>query len=251
MTKQTGVPAHRGINTMRESSLHAAVKQWYARPGDELEVTVDGFTIDLVRNGLLVEVQTSSFGALKRKLAKLTKRRRVLLVHPIAQEKWIAHVDAHGDVLKRRRSPKRGRWEEVFLELVSLPHLIATRNFSLEVLLIQEEEARCNDGKGSWRRKGVSIVNRKLLGVVDRIVLRSPQDFGALLPPALPDSFTTQDLASVAVMPRYLAQKMAYCLRAMGAIQLVGKRGHSLLYTRAAAHSTRPLRRRHHANGSA
>ncbi len=51
MTKKAGPPAQRGINTMRESSLHAAVKQWYAQPGDELEVTVDGFTIDLVRKG--------------------------------------------------------------------------------------------------------------------------------------------------------------------------------------------------------
>jgi len=59
--------------------------------------------------------------------------------------------------LGRRRSPKKGSIFEVFKELVSIPSLIAKAGFSLEVLLIREEEFRCDDGKGSWRRKGKSI----------------------------------------------------------------------------------------------
>ena len=38
------------------------------------------------------------------------------------------------------------------------------------------------------------------------------------------------ELTDVVPMSRWLAQKMAYCLRKMGAVDLVGKRGHSCLY---------------------
>ncbi len=38
-----------GIGTLQENSLHAALKNWYAQPGDQLEIMVDGYVIDLVR----------------------------------------------------------------------------------------------------------------------------------------------------------------------------------------------------------
>ena len=45
------------ISTFNEKPLHAALKAWYARAGDRLEVQVDGFIIDIVRDGLLIEIQ--------------------------------------------------------------------------------------------------------------------------------------------------------------------------------------------------
>jgi hypothetical protein len=38
-------------------------------------------------------------------------------------------------------------------------------------------------------------------------------------------------LASAIEQPHWLAQKMAYCLRHMGAIQVKGKKGNALLYS--------------------
>ncbi len=53
-----------------------------------------------------------------------------------------------------------------------------------------------------------------------------------LLPENLPEQFTTADMARAAEIPRWLAQKMAYCLRRMEAITLSGKRRNALLYSR-------------------
>ena len=36
------------IGTLRESSLHASLKELYARPGDELEAVREGYVVDLV-----------------------------------------------------------------------------------------------------------------------------------------------------------------------------------------------------------
>ena len=43
----------------------------------------------------------------------------------------------------------------------------------------------------------------------------------------------TADLAEAMGQPRWLAQKLAYCLRESGAAELCGKAGNALLYRRA------------------
>jgi len=219
------------IGSLNEKSLHAELKQWYAQPNAQFEVSVDGYVIDIVRDNLLIEIQTRGFASMKHKLLKLTKTHPVRLVYPIAQEKWI--VKLAGDELteqSRRKSPKRGTVYEVFRELVSFPQLMANPNFSLYVLLIQEEETRRYDGQRGWRRKGWVTHERRLLAVVDEHHFATPEDMKALLPTALDNPFTTSDLTKTLGQPRWLTQKMAYCLREMGAIEPAGKQGNAILY---------------------
>lgn len=214
--------------------MHAALKQWYAQPDDVFEALVDGFVIDIVRGDLLIEIQTGNFSAVKEKLLTLVAKHPVRLVYPIAHEKWIVKLALAGEgQAQRRKSPKRGTVEEVFRELVSFPKLLLQPNFSLEVLLIQEEEVRRYDGRRGWRRRGWVTEERRLLGVVAQQLFETPADLWALMPDDLPQPFTTSDLANVMRRPRRLAQKAAYCLRKMGAITQVGKQGRSLLYARA------------------
>ena len=218
------------IGTLGERSLHSALKEWYALPGDQLEEKVDGFHIDIVRGSLLIEIQTTNFSSIKSKLNKLAEKRPVRLVFPIAQEKWIVRLAADGMMrLGRRKSSKKGNLYHLFGELVSIPDLIKSENFSLEVLLIQEEEVRCNDGTGSWRRKGLRIMDHYLIEILSQHIFNKPSDFKTLIPPELPEPYSTKELAEGIDQPRWLAQKIAYCLRHMGAIEVVGKKGNSLL----------------------
>jgi hypothetical protein len=181
-----------------------------------------------------VEIQTRNFAAIKRKLAKLTVRHPVRLVYPIAQEKWIIRLaeGRHGQ-FSRRKSPKRGAIEHVFEELVSFPELLLNPNFSIELLLIQEEEVRRYDATRKWRRKGWVTYQRQLLQVMEQRLFQVPADMGALVPSTLAEPFTTFDLALAIAKPRRLAQKMVYCLRLMGCITPTGKRGNAILYSRA------------------
>jgi hypothetical protein len=222
------------ISTWNEKALHAAIKSWYAEPGDRLEVPVDRYIVDIVRSDLLIEIQTRSFSSMKRKLLALTADRCVRVVYPVARDKWLVKLAEDGTSrLSRRKSPKRGRIEHVFEELVSFPRLLANPSFSVEVLLIQEEESRRHDASRAWRRKGWVTHERRLLKVVGRRRFRSPEDMAGLLPKDLAEPFTTTDLAAAMRGPRRLAGKAAYCLREMGAIAPVGKRGHAFLYVRA------------------
>jgi hypothetical protein len=96
--------------------------------------------------------------------------------------------------------------------------------------LIEEEELRCNDGRGSWRRRGVSVKDRKLLNVFDRIVFRDSRDFLEFLPKELDEYFTNKVLALKLGISIRLAQKITYCLRKMGAISIAGKKRRELLF---------------------
>ena len=216
---------------MTEYSLHSEIKHWYKTPEDELETKVDNFIIDVLRKKLLIEIQTGNFSAIKKKLITLLhNNNQVRLVYPIAKLKWIIHLSQSGEFVRRRRSPKKGKLTDLFYELVYTPSLMRDKNFSLEVLLIEEEEIRCNDGKGSWRRRGASIKDRKLLNVFDRIVFENNQDFLKFLPQKLDGPFTNRLLALKLGTSITLTQKITYCLRKMGTISIVGKRRNQLVF---------------------
>ena len=224
------------IGTLQESSLHAALKTWYAQPGDQFEVSVDGSIIDIVRGDLLIEIQTRNFANIKRKLSRLSINHPIRLIYPIAREKWIVRLDADLQTqVSRRKSPKHGRVEQLFMELVNIAPLVKLPNLTFEVLFTQEEEVWSKASRGrrrSWRRGGWSRHDRRLLEVVDRLVLETPEDFCTLLPAALPQPFTNYDLSRNLGQPRYLARRMSYCLRQMGVIEVTGYRGRALLFRR-------------------
>ena len=86
-----------GIGTLRERPLHASLKRWYAEPGDLTEVAVDGHAIDLVRDDLLIEVQTRGLSSARHKVAALLERgHRLRVISPIAVDTWIVKFDGDG-----------------------------------------------------------------------------------------------------------------------------------------------------------
>lgn len=223
----------RNIGTLNEKPLHEALKRWYARSADTCEAEVEGFIVDIVRDDLLIEIQTRNFGAIRRKLEKLLEHHRVRLVYPIAGEKWIIKLADDGDeILSRRKSPKRCDFHDVFNELIRLTPVLVHPNFSLDLLLIREEEVRKFDGVRGWRRSGWITHERRLLEVVERRSMESRADIEQFIPPGLAEPFTTSGIAEVAGIPRRLAQRMVYCLRSAGCIVPAGKQGHAFLYTR-------------------
>jgi hypothetical protein len=214
---------------MTEYSLHSEIKDWYSALGGQVEVKVEDFIVDVVKDDLLIEIQTRNLSAIKQKLRKLLVNNQVRLVYPIAKVKWIVHVSNTGELVRKRRSPKKGKTIDLFTELISLPSLVNEKNFSFEVLLIEEEEHRCDDGKGSWRRKGVSIKDRKLLKVFERFVFENRTDFLRLLP-KLDAPFTNKSLAKKMGISVRLAQKITYCLRKMNLIIVDGKKRRELQF---------------------
>jgi hypothetical protein len=215
------------IGTLNEGALHAELKDWYRRRGDRVEQLVDGFVVDLVRGEFLVEIQTAP---LRRKLEQLPRRHRVRLVAPVPLIRTIVKLSDEGEPLSARRSPRRGRVEDIFNRLVSIPALLCHPQFELELLLTHQDELRVHRHGRAFRRGGWVVVGRRLVSVEDRVRVTCPDDAARLLPRNLPAAFDTAQLADAAAIDRRLAQQMTYCLRAMGVLHTAGKRGNAIVY---------------------
>ncbi len=219
------------IGTLSESTLHAKLKEKYSKEGDLIEASVDNFVADILRGGRIIEVQVGNLAALQDKLAELAKKYRITVVHPIAKERWIIRESMdRSEVLSRRKSPKKQDIFNLFEELVHAPLLLGIRGVELEVLLISEEEIWVNDKKGSWRRKGWSIVDRQLLSIEEKYLFRTGEDLLALIPDDIDIPFTNKQLAEAIGIKNRIAQKITYTLRKMNLVQVSGKKGRAFLH---------------------
>src|SRR5262245_36358213 len=147
------------IGTLRERPLHAALKRWYAQPGDRAEHAVDGYVIDLVRDDLLIEIQTRNVSSMRRKVDTLLGHgHRVRLVLPLPSEFTILRVDYYGVLLGRRRSPRHQRPCDAFAELVSIARLLDHPSLELDLVSVEIDEVRRHVVDGPWRRRGWQVL---------------------------------------------------------------------------------------------
>jgi hypothetical protein len=218
-----------------ETSLHRQLKEVYARDGQPTEVRLGRYRIDVVDGRELIEIQHASLAAIRDKVAALLAEHPVRVVKPLVIRKRLVKRSGRGQpVVDRRLSPKRGTILDVFEELVYFCRVYPHPNLVLEVPLIEIEEWRYPYRGRRRRRQGGHVVeDQKLLQVQSVHVFRSAADVAALLPGRLPVPFHTGQLASAVNVPRWCAQKMAYCLRNMGVVQAVGKQRNAWLYARA------------------
>lgn len=229
------------IGVLNESSLHADLKAWYALPGDETEVEVGRFVIDIVRGDTLIEIQTSNFGTIRSKLQRLVKEHRVLVIYPIAQEKYLVYIDpATNEVVRRRKSPKKGHIIDVFEALVRIPTLMHEKNFSLQVVFTHEEEVRSANDQRRHRRQRAHVLDRRLVQVIEQVQFDSTNDLLKLLPQDLPSPFTNRMLAERMGISIHITRKMTYSLRKLGLIKKVGKERNAFLFELVSSGSAKP-----------
>jgi hypothetical protein len=219
------------IGTICETSLHRELKFQYTGPGGKTETEVSGFVADGINaEGEYIEVQTGSFGLLRKKALALQGRMRV--IHPVIITKYIEVFNIRGRRLYRRRSPRRGTPWDLFKVLVYAPELPLIPGLVIELALVDAAEKRVRDGKGSWRRKGVSIRDRQMLALHDRITLEKPSDYNRFVPFKRNEKFTSALLAQKAGIRVDLARETLYVLARLGIVKKTGKQGNAIVYVR-------------------
>jgi hypothetical protein len=218
------------------TELHLALQRHYAGDTGVLEAELGAYRPDVLRDGVVYEIQTGAFSAIRKKLRELSRTHRVVLVYPIPYEKIIVRLDpSSGEELSARRSPKRGALLDVFDELLYIPDVLQRATVSLEVVMTIQRELRRDDGRGSWHRKGVSVVGHDLVEILQTHRFHHATDFLRLLPHGLPKRFTVADISQAARVNHSAAGRIAYGLRRLGAIRQVGKQGSAYVYERTKA----------------
>lgn len=221
-----------------ETSLHRQLKAHYADDDSCQEIKLGDYRIDALKKDRLIEIQHGSLAAIRDKIAKLLEDHPVTVVKPIVALKHLVKLDERGgNPISRRRSPKRGQLLDLFDELVYFTRVFPHPRLILEVALVEVEELRY-PGHGRRRRRrqnDFQIEDQRLLDIIKTHRFRTLADLRKLLPKKLPRKFHTGHLAEKLKVQRYIAQRMAYCLRETGAIHTVGKEGNALLYSRRRA----------------
>jgi len=216
-----------------ETSLHRQLKARYADSGGVEEVTFGGYRIDVVRGGELIEIQHGPLAALRRKVASLLESHRVRVVKPIVARKLLVRCQKKsGPVLSRRKSPKRGQLLDLFHDLVYFRGVYPHPRLTLEAVLVDVEEWRY-PGHGRRRRRRArdhQVEDQRLLSVGPSAEFRTAGDLRRLIDAELPQPFHTGHLAAGLQIERWVAQRIAYCLRHAGAVREVGKLGNARLY---------------------
>lgn len=223
------------------TSLHQQLKQQYVPDEARHEQTLAGYRIDAIDGrGRLIEVQCASLSAIRDKIRVLVANHQVIVVKPLVARRQVVTLNpADLTPLRSRYSPLRQTMAHVFQELVHFsvfPH----PRLRLDVVLTEQQELRLPPTeRSSWKRK-YSVHDRLLVSVQRKISLKTAADLWGALEPDLPESFTTAELAAACGMPRWLAQKAAWCFRRMGQLEVCGKLGNSIEYRLSAG----PKRRR-------
>ena len=216
-----------------ETSLHRQLKELYSEEDAQQEVALGEYRIDVVNPDVLVEIQHGSLAAIRDKIAKLLKKHQVLVVKPIVARKRIIKLrKRNGQEVSKRWSPKRGTPLNLFDELVYFTRVFPHQNLVLEVPLVEVEERRYpGHGRRRWRRRNDHLVaDLKLVKLGETWRFRTAADLCQFLPAGLPDVFHTGDLSRQLNIQRWMAARIAYCMRKTGATIQVGKQGNSKLY---------------------
>ena len=213
------------ISEYNEKSLHAQLKAIYSTSTSQTEAAVDGWIVDVLDGDLCIEIQTGNLSAIKHKLEKLLENHRVLLVIPIARDRTFIRLSREGEVIPRGPVIKHHKPLEMFNHLIHIPHLLGNPNLIIDLVLIREEVVWQEDDKGSWRRKGWIIADRRLVEIINRIRINNLHDLLSILQAVPLAEFTNQDLAESLNCNLKLAGRISYTFRKAGVFEDIGKKG--------------------------
>ena len=213
------------------TALHTQLKSYYVAKEDRHEVVLDKYRIDAIdKRGRLIEIQCASLAAIRDKIRCLLESHQVIVVKPLAARKRITTLAREGgEIVSSRYSPSRQTLPQLFKELVHFgvfPH----PRLRLDIVMTEQEEFRVPPtSRSSWRKK-YSVSERTLVEVQTQIQLKTAADLWRALDLPLTGEFTTADLVTASGMPRWLAQKAAFCFRRMEFFDVCGKQGNAISY---------------------
>ena len=177
--------------------MHATLKKIYALEfNGTMEVKLDDteWICDIIgEDGNAIEIQTSNLSALTEKSEYILESgRKIKIVHPVASLKWIETFDSSGNLISRKKSPKKANIFDSLRGIKKICALFLNENCSLEILSFEISEMRrkneqaCQTQNMSRRRlKNWLPIGKKLEKINEKKVFNTAEDWLSLLPPRM------------------------------------------------------------------
>ncbi len=220
----------KGIGTLSEKSLHAALKNYLEPDTACQEIPVGGFVADIYNARGITEIQTAHFEKLREKLQAFLPLEHVTLVYPIAVRKYLSILEPETGEVTRRCSPLKGCSAMAFPELYKIKPYLKHPHLHLRLMLLEVEEYRMLAEKKRGCRKGFQKIDLVPLSLYEQIFIDEPEDYRKFLPPGLPELFTSADYKRVLHISPDLAGMACHMLHYMEILERQGRRGNAYLY---------------------
>jgi len=222
------------IGTYGEKLLHKLLKRTVTDDEDCFECRVGRYVADVYEDGRITEIQTGSFYPLREKMAYFLNETpyAVTVVHPITEELTLVRVEPEtGEVLRRAKSPKKGRVRDVLPELWYLRDVFPSERLTVAVPLLRAEEYRYSE-RQRYRKEGKYDAQFFPLAMLSWVELHTLDDVLALLPDTLrtEDGFTAEQFGKAMGLPKGRRRAVALLFLCEKGIFMREKKGRSFLY---------------------
>ena len=159
-----------GIGTLGEKTLHAVLKYCYEPREENHEIKIGGYVADIVGENGIIEIQTRNFDKLRKKLSAFLEVCDVTIVYPVAAIKWLIWIDPQtGSVSSRRKSPRKGKSQDICNELYKIRTFLAHPRLHLKIVLLELEEYRYQNGWGNNGKRGSVRCDRIPISILGEV----------------------------------------------------------------------------------
>ena len=235
------------INTYNESLFHEKIKEIYAmKTGGKTEERLEDtqWICDIIaEDGEIIEIQTANLSALTEKARHILKSgKKLRIVHPISEIKWIELYDEDGKLIRRKKSPKKESIFDSLRGMTKICPLFLEKNLRLEVLYCETSEIRqktespCQNSTKSrrhlrdWISKG-----KRLERIIRKESFDSKSDWENLIPEKLREGFRLCELTreiktEFGVQKAKWANLLVWILLKMEILELYAQNGRSKIY---------------------
>lgn len=223
-----------GIGTYNEKPLHKILKRTFSENADAFEVACGTYVADVREEGRITEIQTGGFYPLAPKLAYFLNNTtdEITVVHPVTEMLTIVRIDPEtGEVLRRAKSPKKGRARDVLPELWYLREVFPHDRLTVVIPLIEAEEYRYSE-RMRHRKKGAYDAQFLPLSVREWVEIRTLKDVRALLPEGLAaeEGFTAEAFGKAMGLPKGRRRTIALAFLTAKGLATREKKGKAYVY---------------------
>jgi hypothetical protein len=207
------------IGTLNEKSVHSYLKHRFEPNEDSHEIRIGGFVADIVGENGIIEIQTGSFGSLKKKLKAFLAAGHVTVVHPIIAQTAIINRDTG----RKYKSPRRATKYNFLPQAYNIREFLADErlHFILVLMAVSQEKS----GKGRAAVKG----DRKPEKIISEITLERISDW-RIFTGELPESFTQKEFEAITHIYGRNGWGSLQTLISIGLVSQTHKEGNTKIY---------------------
>ncbi len=223
-----------GIGTYNEKILHKALKHAVCKDPECLEVKVGAYVADVLCDGEIFEIQTGGFYPLVKKIEYFLENTEytVTVVHPLISELLLIRVDGEtGEVIRKKRSPKRERPCDIIPELFYLKHLVPSDRVRFLLPQIIGEEYRFSE-RVRGRKSGAYDSQFFPLRMTGLVEIKNIADIRSVLPQEIRDA-ENFDSAFFAKALRLRGRRLSQALKFLCEVEILTRKkdGRKYIYS--------------------